>query len=433
MMKSIGKLFAAAAVALSLTVFSAASAGEMDILLQKLVEKKVLTQGEAMQIATETKEQVRKEIAQGKNETLPAWLQTVKLKGDFRMRYQFDKQEDKTDQNRARARVRLGTEAKVNDQVKIGVGLATGKLSDPRSTNVTFGTDSSGTDNPGSFKDIILDYAYGQYTPASWLTITGGKFKNPLWQPSDLLWDTDLNPEGAALCMSNNVTDELEIFMNNLGFVLNESRDDASDAYMLGLQPGFKYMLTDNVSLKSALAFYFFNGVEGNAKFKTQSKNSTVTAVPATLTTPEVLNYKYDYDSINPSVELGVKEPFGGMLPYAAVFADYVMNTTDPENGQDSGYDFGVKFGAEKVANAGDWNVKVLYAELEKDAFMDIFPDSDRYSGKTDMESYEAALEYGLGKNTTLGLDYYYGKAITEKDGTHSPAHVFQVDWNLKF
>ena len=63
-------------------------AGEIDLLLQKLVDKGVLTAGEAQQIGTETKEQVKSEIAKGKYSSLPEWVQNIKMKGDFRVRYQ---------------------------------------------------------------------------------------------------------------------------------------------------------------------------------------------------------------------------------------------------------------------------------------------------------------------------------------------------------
>ncbi|MCM8782066.1 MAG: putative porin, partial [Candidatus Omnitrophica bacterium] len=180
-------------------------AGEIDILLQKLVEKGILTPGEAQQIGTETKEQVKREIAEGKYSSLPAWVQNTKLKGDFRLRYQRDHSKKlpttttPTDRHRGRIRLRLGLESKVNEKLLVGAGLATG-LNDgftdaSRSTNVSF-SDSS------SKKSISLDYAFAQYSPFSWVTLIGGKFKNPLWEPGDMFWDTDINPEGSALKLS---------------------------------------------------------------------------------------------------------------------------------------------------------------------------------------------------------------------------------------
>ena len=66
---------------------------------------------------------------------------------------------------------------------------------------------------------------------------------------------------------------------------------------------------------------------------------------------------------------------------------------------------------------------------LKKDAWIDIFPDSDAYSGHTDVKGHELAFTYGVGKNVTLGIDYYYMERIK---GT-GRRHLLQVDWKLKF
>jgi hypothetical protein len=44
---------------------------------------------------------------------------------------------------------------------------------------------------------INLGLAYLQWRPADWVTITGGKMRNPLYT-TDLVWDPDINPEGGA-------------------------------------------------------------------------------------------------------------------------------------------------------------------------------------------------------------------------------------------
>ncbi|MFA5373539.1 MAG: hypothetical protein WC354_05075, partial [Candidatus Omnitrophota bacterium] len=63
----------------SVLIGFSAWAAEIDVLVDKLVEKGVLTQGEGQQLITEAKEETRRELAQGKNETLPKWLQTTKF------------------------------------------------------------------------------------------------------------------------------------------------------------------------------------------------------------------------------------------------------------------------------------------------------------------------------------------------------------------
>jgi hypothetical protein len=124
------------------------------------------------------------------------------------------------------------------------------------------------------------------------------------------------------------------------------------------------------------------------------------------------------------------------LLPYAAIFGDYIKNLS-AESGLTSisGYDYGVKFGYEKVADANQWTMKLATSKLGKDAWVSAFTDSDRYQkGKTDSQSYESILEYGLGKNSSLVFDYYYSFALLKQTvGGRLPEQVLQVDWNVKF
>jgi len=143
-------------------------AGQVDILLQKLVDKGILTAGEASQVRTETEEEAKVEAAQGKTPGVPDWVRNIKLKGDFRLRYQY--KHDKADNDVAsdthigRVRVRVGLEGKVNDKLMAGVGLATNSGGDPRSTNITFGDKNGGYSTK---MEIRLDYAYAKYLPFS--------------------------------------------------------------------------------------------------------------------------------------------------------------------------------------------------------------------------------------------------------------------------
>ncbi|MCX5681761.1 MAG: putative porin [Candidatus Omnitrophica bacterium] len=409
-----------------------AQAGEIDILLQKLVDKGILTPGEAQEIGTETKEQVKKEISQVKYDMLPEWVQKMKLKGDFRTRYQLKADKGLGNDNAARIRARLGVETKINEQMKAGLGIATGTTSDPRSTNVTLG--DSGTSNAtptASFKNIILDYAYGQYSPVSWMTLTAGKFKNPIWQPNNMLWDGDLNPEGANVQIDYRLNPYAGLFLNGEAFILNykkvSSTVENSNAMMWVVQPGVKYNLHDWLDVKAGVAAYFTTNVKDMPKFNLQSTNSLRSNN----------TYKYTYNSFNPSVEISMKEPFKGIpilgqyVPYFGMFGDFVYNP-NPLDGN-GGYDYGLKFGSEKVGDWGQWQARADYAKLGRDAFLDIFPDSDRYSGKTNMQSWEGNLEYGLGKNTTLNFNYHWAQSLTASGDSYLPQQLFLLDWNLKF
>ncbi|MBD3263657.1 MAG: hypothetical protein GF375_00965, partial [Candidatus Omnitrophica bacterium] len=149
------------AIAVGFTLISGTSfAGEIDILVQKLVEKGILTSGEAQQVLTETREEVRKEIVKGTYSSLPSWIQNMKLKGDLRLRYQWEDKTDSEDRHRGRYRFRLGLHTKVNDKLSVAAGLATGG-SDARSTNQTM-------DTSFSTPDIRLDYAFAEWQATPW-------------------------------------------------------------------------------------------------------------------------------------------------------------------------------------------------------------------------------------------------------------------------
>ncbi|MDD5004900.1 MAG: putative porin [Candidatus Omnitrophica bacterium] len=415
-------------------------AGEVDILLQKLVEKGILTPGEAQQIGTETKEQVKKEIAKGTYSSLPSWVQNTKLKGDFRLRYQLDHAKTlasgsgtttTNNRNQARIRLRLGLESKVNDKILVGVGLATGKddastidKDQARSTNQSLG-------NGFSKHPVTLDYAFVQYSPVSWATIIGGKFKNPLWEPGDLIWDTDINPEGAAVKLTKKLNSKIDLFLTPGIFIIDEYSDEGEDPIMGIMQAGITSQFTDTVSLKTAVSYYDAANVKDLTLDGTTGTNSNTTS----STSGKLL---YGYQNIIPAVELTIKEPFkklGLSLPYLALFGEFVDNVSSSVKQDNTGYMVGLKFGAEKIEKWADWQVRYNYAMLGRDAILDILPDSDRYGGKTGMRSHELMFDWGLGKNTWLGLDYYYGWQLKGNFGSQQskPASVIQVDWNVKF
>ena len=234
-------------------------AGEVDILVDKLVEKGILNPVEASIILDETKQQVAKEISEGKSSSLPKWVQNMKVKQDLRLRYQYEKKNASADvRNRGRLRYRLGIETKIIDQVKTGVGLATGS-SDPRSTNQTF-------QNTFDTPDIRLDYVYAEYTPMKGAKIIGGKFKRKpyLWAPTDLLWDGDINPEGGSLHYEKGLSQNVDGFLNTGVWVLDENGTaDRTDPFMHYAQAGAKWK-GDGLDAKIASVYYGFNGVKGS-------------------------------------------------------------------------------------------------------------------------------------------------------------------------
>jgi hypothetical protein len=129
-------------------------------------------------------------------------LGPLSFSGDVRLReepYFGGPSDGSLDRARARVRSRFNIFADLGDQFQAGISLASGDVNDPTSTNQTLGVDYTR-------KAFALDQAYVNYDP-SWfkpLTLTAGKFRYP-WYNTELTWDKDLNPEGAAQTLAFNL------------------------------------------------------------------------------------------------------------------------------------------------------------------------------------------------------------------------------------
>lgn len=402
-------------IGLCITPLSFATSTSVDALIDKLIEKGVLTQQEAMELEGEIAADEKLIREEGYKQGLPPWIQNTQIKGDFRLRHEFSKRNDSSDQNRSRGRVRyrLGFETKINDQTKVAAGLASNGGS-PRSTNQTF-TDAFAK------SAINLDYAYAEFKPYTWLSMTGGKMKIPFWEPGDLLWDTDITPEGGAVNFNMNTLPNLTTFFNFGAFVLDESAADQTDPFLIVAQPGFQLKTSDeSADLKIAVAYYGFS--DGAQKSVLDNRSSPTT------NTVNAGMYEYKYSSFNPAFELGFNNPLDWPIPRLALFGEFIHNP-DPSD-ENNGWLAGAYIGDKKVMGPGQWQIKGSYRSLGRDAWVDAFPDSDFYGGATDVEGYEGILEYGLSKNVSIALDYYRSKRIAT---TKAPETVLQTDLNFKF
>jgi hypothetical protein len=418
------------------TGIQASYAGEIDLLLEKLVEKGVLTGAEAQQVKIETQEQVKKEIAQGSYSSLPQWVQNTKIKGDLRVRFQNLHQKNTGNISKnttiGRVRLRLGLESKVNDKLKVGVGIATGS-GDPRSTNISFGSYSTK-------KSIYLDYAYGKYDPAPWFSLVAGKMllSDVIWEPTDLVWDTDITPEGVAIAFNKTLNPKTSVFLKASSMVLMDDASTTSGAMGYYVQPGATYAFNDNLSLKGAMTYEFFQTKDQVANSYSKGNN---TRYGTTTSTTVYGNYAYNYAILNPALELTIKEPFKALrlnVENLKFFGEYVNNLSVAK--KNTGFSAGFQFGNEKIEKWGDWQVRYIYAMLGNDSVFDMLPDSDRYSGETGIRSHEGIFAFGLGKNTYLSFDVYRSWAIngshgfgTSASSAAKPETLVQVDWNMKF
>lgn len=399
-----------------------ATTTQVDALVELLVGKGIITRSEGIKLKGEIAADEKLIREEGLKQSLPPWVQDMKMKGDLRVRYQNERRDSTNSRHRGRVRMRLGLETKANDKVKVAVGLATGGNStnggDPRSTNQTL-------ENSFEKPDLRLDYAYLQYAPTEWASLLGGKFLAPFWSPKDLVFDTDISFDGMAANFNKKHSDKLSSFFNTGFFILDENTADTTDPYMWFVQPGLTIKTTQNTSLKLASGLWWVDNVKGKPALAFTSSSNTLLGSL----------HRYDYRMFISNAEYAINNPFGlKQIPQLAFFGEFVNNPYADE--QDNGFLAGVKIGDTKIAGPGQWQLSYNWRRLERNAVLDIFPDSDFYGGATHVQGQEMELQYGLGKNVFLALDYYRSAPIGGEDIDTRQARVenlVQVDLNVKF
>src|SRR5262245_32297072 len=204
-MKKLTLAAAAFCVALGGTIARAQDAGA---LLDLLVKKRLISDQEAEEVRSELVKEVASTSA-GKWK-LSAPITELELYGDVRLRYEYrggrlpsnnqgdfgqDHLNDWYERHRERYRLRVGLRGTLADDWFFGIRLETSASN--RSTNVTFGGESSGGPFAKGDDGIFVGQAYFGYTGIPDFKFTGGRMPQPLITTS-MLWDDDINPEGLA-------------------------------------------------------------------------------------------------------------------------------------------------------------------------------------------------------------------------------------------
>ncbi|MDM8561075.1 putative porin [Candidatus Parabeggiatoa sp. HSG14] len=308
------------------------------------------------------------------------WTEQTKLIGDFRYRYEFiDDATQVEERHRHRIRARLGVNSHINDQVDIGLILASGN-EDPQSADETL-------DGQFMSREITLDEAYFAWQPINHWKIKGGKFKTPFYKPvgSTLLWTGDLRPEGLILQYEGSQ------FFTHAGVLMLEERAADDDSFMLAGQVGYKAKLANDIQITVGTGYFDYIEIKnrGLADFdfldqKGKSYGNTLDANG---------NFATDYNEWELFGDINFKV---GNMPIA-LFADYVLNTgIDDTVDNDTGYLVGFKVG--KVKEVGSWAFRYNYRRIESDAAFGLFTNSDFAGGGTDGKGHGFKVSYQIAK-----------------------------------
>ncbi|NGX96919.1 MAG: hypothetical protein EKK35_13645 [Bradyrhizobiaceae bacterium] len=402
-----------------------------------------------------------------------------------------------TTQNRERARLRarLGMEADLFEGFTAGLRIATGSDTSPISTNQTMGA------NGGNFSKyaVWLDRAFIKYEPfkSPWgwgvaepssVSLLAGRFDNPFWSPTDLVWHRDLGFDGVAIQARHEIAPGFTPFLVAGAFpIFNTSLDFSSieqvkykseDKYMFGGQLGFAWKVDPLVNLTFAASLFDFSNVKGRLSspcdLSVSKDCDTDSLRPSFAQKGNTYTYLRD---IIPNLQnnfgndnqlqyfglVGNYRPavFSGRVDFAhfdpvhiVLDGEYVWNTAFKRDaldrlavnnrakdvipgvvpgaydGGDMGWMTRLTVGHTKLAQFGDWNVHVGYKYLESDATLDAFVDSDFGLGGTNLKGYFLGTNFALSQNVWASARWMSANAIA---GPPYAVDLFQIDLNAKF
>lgn len=333
-----------------------------------------------------------------------SWADRIKLGGDFRFRHERIDEDGLQTRDRQRIRARTSVTAKLSDTVKVGIGLASGG-DNPVSTNQTLG-------DGGSTKDLGLDLAFFDWAATRDLHLLGGKFKNVFYRPgkSSLIWDPDLNTEGLGLSYDSGG------FFGAVTGLWVEERSQDSDSLVFAGQAGYSTRVGDGAKLKIGAGYYDFSIAKGQEPFfDGNGRGNTLDADG---------NYAFGFEELEAFAELGFE---AAGLP-AAVYLDYVKNMDGGEF--DTGWGVGGKLG--KASKPGSWEIGYEYRDLEADAVVAVFTDSDFAGGGTDGFGHILKGGYAFTDSWIFKLTYFLNER-GENAGNKRDFNRLQADLSFKY
>ncbi|MCO5044724.1 MAG: putative porin [Kiritimatiellae bacterium] len=345
----------------------------------------------------------------------PSWTDEVKIKGDARFRYETINEDGKDSRNRARIRARIGAFVSPTEELDLGVQFSTSENNDPVSSNQTLG-------DGGSRKEAYFDLAYLDFHPDALpgLRAVLGKMKLPFVQPSDLIFDGDYHPEGAAV----NYTwgKDVQVLLNGAN-VWIEERSSADETTMAGIQAAIRFQSEDRSFLQAGIARYQYQNMEGFAPVFDEAKGAKGNSMrKVTSGNSTSLVYATDF-AIS---EIFVDAWKNASIPYG-VYAQYAFN--DEADADNTAYLVGLKIGKAKDPGSFDFNYN--WRHVEKDSVVGQLTDSDSFGGGTDGEGHRFSLGYQVAKNLKATVTYFLN--TQHISGDESDYNRLQVDFAATF
>ena len=431
-------LFAGATALMALAPQSHAQSS--DALIDKLVDKGILTTKEAQDLRNESDQDFTTAF-QAKT-GMPDWVSGYRFYGDFRGRYDevasTDGNKSFATRDRFRYRIRAGVIVSMKDNLEAGFSLTSGDSAPTSPNNYGGGggnplsSNSTMQDN-GTKKNVYIDTAYGKWTALNsdgWiLSTTIGKMVNPM-QFTPMVFDADWTPEGAALQGGYAFNDHHAIVVNGGAFVEDQEvgGTDTGSMRAPGLftgQAAWNATWTQRLGTSLGLGGYTIvnpaNLTTANVPYINQGNSRTTTGVLLNNYSPIIgdasATYKLDSFPLYP-----------GAFPIK-VAGEYINNVAAiPESklqgDNNQGYWIGVTFG--KSGTKRTWDISYRYEYLEANAAYDQLVDDDNgayyqhapnggavgYYGGTNVKGHLIKANYSITDSLTFTFSCFLNELI---------------------
>ena len=370
----------------------------------------------AIALSTLTMAEVATAPAMVKSET--SLFDRVHAKGDLRLRYESIERDDKVANDggetyRNRYRLRLGLNVDLTDNLTFESGMRSG-FANPTSGNQTFKDDEALSDYFWqSLRFNILGVSY----KADNATYKIGRQPYLMYRPikSQLIWDNDISMNG----VNYQYKDDTKLVTLGLNQPTLEEASVAQDDVNLLIAQYVHKTKVDAGKLNLGAGAYVYDGLKGNSTLFGKNKGNSVDANKL---------YENDYHIAEGFAELQLKGPFGKPLKLAAGVA-YNVGADD----DNFGYDLGAQLG--KAKKVGEWQVKYSYTDIEADAVLGAYSDSDNFGGGTAASGHAIRAKYKAGKNLYLAGNFFFNELDDSKSSTDVEADYerVQLDMIYKF
>jgi hypothetical protein len=386
----------------------------------------------------------------------------IRFSASITVRWDYSKFANQTDlyeedqwANGMRTRVRMGLDFG-DDKTPVvgGVRLALGENPNPTLSFTPLGTGLTA-------KSIGADMFWGAYRPFAnrdLIGLTVGKMPNPNWRgdgvagvvKDELIWDDDVNPEGANLHITFYKSGEKKPkwkVENNLGFYMLNDIPDIRFTGINGITTQVAEQLHVTIPfIGAAVAFYDYKNLNnglltpsymmGESAFNVTGQNAYLLRPGFWLTNNQVnhgpgaagfASDEFRVLNLLANLHAPLSDFMSQLGDSAEIYAllDYTKNFSVSRDSVGYGTTLGVHFG-DWNTNFHPFNAWITWRDVDADATLATFADSDLGAG-TDYRGIEVAANYRVARNAMVMVSYFSFMGFPNKDNYWSRLFVDTV------